>query len=378
MLAASASDVAPAVQELRRRMLDAGVNTLTFHNMDEIFLTRSVPRAGPVWALPTRTAALDFTYNHDGARLAPEAFLERTYTNALLIMKDGVIRAEIYRNNTGPETRFVSFSMAKSITSLLVGAALAEGHIRSIDDPIDAYITELAGSAYAGVSIRHILEMRSGVDYEERYDFDNPGVAAINHNNALVLNLRRFADAACAVERKAAPGALFEYKTLDTAVLGWLIERATGMTVASYMASRIWAPLGAEADGYFIMDGPPGVGREFTGAGFNATLRDYARLGQMVLDGGVADGRRVLPQAWVTQSTAPRHAEDEQGGYAMQWWTAPRSDAFYALGLQGQFIYIDPASRTVIVKLSYFPPGDDRPLLEESLAFMRAAAAWRP
>jgi hypothetical protein len=378
MLAASESDVAPAVQELRRRMLDADVNTLTFHNMDEIFWTRSVPRAGPVWELPSRPAALDFTYEHRGARMTPEAFLERTYTNALLIMKDGVIRAEIYRNNTGPQTRFVSFSMAKSITSLLIGVALAEGRIRSIDDPVDAYIPELSHSAYAGVSIRHILEMRSGVDYEERYDFDNPGVAATNHNNALVLNLRRFADAACAVRRKAEPGALFEYKTLDTAVLGWLIERAAGMTAASYMSSRIWAPLGAEADGYFIMDGPPGVGREFTGAGFNATLRDYARLGQMVLDGGVADGRRVLSQEWVAQSTVPRHPENDAGGYAMQWWTAPRSDAFYAVGLQGQFMYIDPATRTVIVKLSYFPPGDDSHLAEETLAFMRAASAWRP
>jgi CubicO group peptidase (beta-lactamase class C family) len=377
MLDAAASDVPPALQELRRRMLDADMNALTFHNMDEIFWTRTVPHAGPVWELPSATTPLSFTYVFDEATWTPEAFLERTYTNALIVVKDGVIRAEIYRNNTNPGTRFVSYSMAKSITSMLVGLAFSEGRIASLDDPVEAYVPELADSAYQGVTIRQILEMRSGVDYEERYDFDNPGVAAANHNNALVLNLTRFADAACAVERKTEPGAVFEYKTLDTAVLGWLVERAAGMSAASYMASRIWEPLGAEADGYFIMDGPPGVGREFTGAGFNATLRDYARLGQMVLDDGVANGRRILPEGWVAQSTAPSHPETDAGGYGLQWWTAPDSNAFYALGLQGQYLYIDPDSRTVVVKLSYFPPGDTS-AGAETMAFMRAAAAWRP
>ena len=377
MLDAKTSSVPPAIQELRRRMLDADVNTLTFHNMDEIFWTRTVPRAGPAWELPSRSTPLDFTYEFDGEARAAGDVLERTYTNALLILKDGAIRAEIYRNNTGPGTRFISFSMAKSITSMLIGLALAEGRIRSLDDAIDVYIPELAGSAYAGVTIRQILQMRSGVDYEERYDFDNPGIAAANHSNSLVLNQTRFADMSCVVKRKAEPGSLFEYKTLDTAVLGWLIERVTGMTASAYLSSRIWEPLGAEADGYFIMDGPPGVGREFTGGGFNATLRDYARLGQMVLNGGLADGRRILPADWVAASTAPGYPESEAGGYGLQWWTVAQSDAFYAAGLQGQYIYIDPGSRTVVVKFSHFPPGD-MTAGRESLAFMRAAAAWRP
>jgi CubicO group peptidase (beta-lactamase class C family) len=378
MLDASLSAAPPGIIELRRRMLDSSVNTLTFRDMDQIFTTRTVPRAGPVWTLPADMGPLDFTYSFGGETRAPEDVLERTYTNALLVMKDGRIRAEVYRNNTGPETRFISFSMAKSITSMLVGIALSEGKIRSLDDAIETYVPELAQSAYAGVTIRQIMEMRSGVDYEERYDFDNPGLAAANHNNSLVLNLTRFADMACAVAAKTEPGAVFEYKTLDTAVLGWLVERATGQTAAAYMASRIWEPLGAEADGYFIMDGEPGVGREFTGAGYNATLRDYARLGQMVLDDGVANGRRILPEGWVAESTAPSHPENAGGGYGLQWWTVANSDAFYALGLQGQFIYVDPPSRTVVVKLSYFPPGDDSALVAESLAFMKAASDWRP
>lgn len=375
-LDADKSDATPAILQLRRHALDAEVNTLTFHTLDQIFWTRTVPRAGPVWQLPARTTPLTFTYTYEGKTYTPEAFLDRTYTNALLIMKNGVIQYEIYRNNTGPQTRFISFSMAKSITSMLIGKALEEGYIQSLDDPVDQYIPELTDSAYHGVTIRQVMQMRSGVDYEERYDFDNPGVAAANHTNSLILNLTRFADMACAVGTKTEPGNEFDYKTLDTAVLGWLLENATKMTISAYLANRIWEPLGAEADGYFIMDGPPGIGREFNGGGFNATLRDYARLGQMMLDGGMANDRRILPVDWVRQSTTPGYPETAAGGYGLQWWTEPDSNAFYALGLQGQFIYIDPDSHTVVIKLSYFPPGvDERP---EPLAFMRAAAAWKP
>jgi len=370
------SAVPPAIQELRRRMLDADMNTLTFHNMDEIFWTRTVPRGGPVWALPSETQPLDFAYEFAGETRAAEAVLERTQTNALLILKDGRVVSEIYRNHTGPATRFIAFSMSKSIASMMIGLALSEGLIASLDDPVIDYLPELERGAYRHATIRQIMEMRSGVDYEERYDFDNPGVAATNHINSLVLNLTRFADMACIARAKTEPGSLFEYKTLDTAVLGWLLERVTGVTASAYLSSRIWEPLGAEADGYFILDGEPGVGREFTGAGFNATLRDFGRLGQMVLDGGVANGRRILPADWIAQSTQPSHPETATGGYGLQWWTAPDSNAFYALGLQGQFIFIDPDTRTVIVKLSYFPP--DRAAPGESLAFMRAASEWRP
>jgi CubicO group peptidase (beta-lactamase class C family) len=221
--------------------------------------------------------------------------------------------------------------------------------------------------------------MRSGVDYEERYDFENPGVAASNHIAALVRNTARFTDVARTLPRIHAPGEHFQYKTIDTAVLGWLVERAAGSSVAAYTARCLWEPLGAEADGFYIMDGQPGVGREFSGAGFNATLRDFGRFGQMMLDGGVANGRRIVSEEWVRQSTQPSGDEDaRRGGYGLQWWTIGGSDAYAAIGLQGQYVYIDPATRTVVVKLSYFPPGDNSALDGETLAFMAAASAWQP
>lgn len=373
------SDVPVAVQVLRWHMLDGDVNALMFRSMDSLFTTRTVARSGDVWRLPRSDHALDFSYTWQGVVRSADEFLERTYTNALLILKDGRIVSEVYRNSSHEQSRFIGWSMTKSITSVLIGCALADGLIESLDVPMTRYLPELAGGGYDGVSIRHVMQMRSGVDYEERYDFENPGVAASNHIAALVQNTARFTDVARTLPRIHAPGEHFQYKTIDTAVLGWLVERVAGSSVAAYTARCLWEPLGAEADGFYIMDGPPGVGREFSGAGFNATLRDFGRFGQMMLDGGVADGRRIVSEEWVRESTQPAGEEDAQrGGYGLQWWTLGGSDAYAAIGLQGQYVYVDPATRTVVVKLSYFPPGDNSALEGETLAFMAAASAWQP
>jgi CubicO group peptidase (beta-lactamase class C family) len=310
-------------------------------------------------------------------------FLERTHTNALLILKEGRIVTELYRNNTDEHTRFMAFSMTKSITSTLIGIALEEKRIQSLDDPITRYLPELRGGGYDGVTIRQILQMRSGVNYEERYDFGNPGTAARNHELALVQNVARFSDAARTIPRKHPPGTVFEYKTLDTAVLGWLIERVSGgSSVASYTAQRLWEPLGMEADAFYIMDGPPGTGREFSGAGLNATLRDFARFGQMVLQEGEANGRRIVSAQWIREGTRPAvpargETPNARGGYGYQWWMTETPGAFQAVGLQGQFVYVDPATRTVIVKLSYFPP-TDTVAAQETAAFFRAVSEWTP
>ncbi|MDF8331993.1 serine hydrolase domain-containing protein [Novosphingobium cyanobacteriorum] len=374
----ASSDVPVATQVMRWHMNDADVNSFAFRNMDQLFTTRTVAHSGSTWTFPKVERPMDFSYAFDGKTFTAQQALERTYTNALLIMKDGRIVTEIYRNGSNERTRFMGWSMTKSITSTLVGAALADGLIGSLDDQIVKYLPELKGSGYDGVTIRQILQMRSGVDYEERYDFANPGIAASNHINALVKNVVRFADAARTIKRKSKPGEVFAYKTIDTAVLGWLIERVSGGSVAAYTARKLWEPLGTEADGFYIMDGQPGTGREFSGAGYNATLRDWARFGQMMLNGGMANGKRVVSEEWVTAAQAPAGQETgPEGGYGYQWWTMGNSPAYSAIGLQGQYVYIDPASKTVVVKLSYFPPQDDV-VSQETLAFLAAASAWKP
>jgi CubicO group peptidase (beta-lactamase class C family) len=370
------STVSPTVQQLRRAMLDPEINSLTFHSMDRLFTIRTVARSGPVWPIPREQRELNFAYRYEGKDYPAEQVLERTFTDALLVMKDGRIVFETYRNNTDPGTRFMGWSMSKSITSILLGCALQEGRIKSLDDRLTNYLPELKDGGYAGVTIRQTMRMASGVDYPERYDFGNPGIAARNHELALVQNVVRFADAARTIERKHPPGTVWEYKTLDTAVLGWLLERVSGgSTLAAYAAQRLWEPLGAEADGFYIMDGAPGTGREFSGAGFNATLRDWARVGLMMLNGGEANGHQIVPREWVRESTQRSAPGDATYGY--QWWTVPGSQALQATGLQGQFVYIDPATRTIVVKLSHFPPGDTTAGVE-SAAFFAAASAWAP
>ncbi|MEO8006475.1 MAG: serine hydrolase [Betaproteobacteria bacterium] len=380
------SSVPVALQEARRHMLDASVNTLTFRSMDQLFSTREVSRAGPVWQLPRRESDLNFQYTAGGQSHTPAQFLDRTYTNALLILKSGRIVYENYRNLSSDQTRFISFSMAKSITSMLVGIAVSEGHIRSLDDPVEAYIPELKDSGYEGVTIRQIMRMRSGVAYDERYDFGVHSQAQQVFEEAIVQNVKRFADLAPSLRRTGAPGERFNYSTMDTAVLGWMLERAVKQPISTHMTEKLWEPAGMESDGFWIADGAPGTGRALSGMGFNAVTRDYARIGQLMLQKGLVGGKQIVPHDWVDASTAST-AIDMPGpgvkppialGYGYQWWTLHGTGAYTALGLQGQFIYVDPATETVVVKLSYFPPGKDAELIGESLAFFRAASAWNP
>lgn len=376
------SEVPIAIQNARWEMLNPHVSTLTFRSMDTLFTTRKVPHSGTVTPLGRTDKTLDFTYRFQGETYSPEDFLDRTYTNALLIMKDGKIVYENYRNNTSETDHFIGWSMTKSIISILVGIAYEEGRIKSLDEDVTDYLPELKDGAYLGVTIRQVLGMRSGVDYEERYDFGNPGLAARNHILALVKNVDRFVEPAKTIQRAHEPGEIFAYKTIDTAVLGLLIERVSGGgTLASYMAKYLWEPLGAESDGFFIMDGQPGVGREFAGAGFNATLRDFARIGTLMLDNGSIDGKQIVSPEWVKLSTTSVGPEDDEfgpGGYGYQWWTVANSDAYAAIGLQGQYIYIDPTTNTVAVKLSHFPPGDNSMAAQESIEFFAGVSAWSP
>jgi hypothetical protein len=379
---ASAAQPTDAQITLRQRLTDPDVNMLTFRSIGEMFETTSVQAGDGVWELPRAEAPLDFSYEFGGETIPAADFGDRTYTNALLILKDGAIVHERYYNFSDAETHFLSMSTAKSLTSTLIGMAVADGLIGSVDDLVTDYVPELRDSGYAGVSIREALMMRSGVDWNERYDFENQTPMAMLHHGAIVENRYRFSDAALELERSRTPGETFNYSTVETAVLGRVLEGATGMPLPQYMSERWWKPAGMEADGFWLADGPPGVGKAVSGMGFNAVLRDFGRIGQMMLNGGEANGRQLLPPEWVEQATVPAPgnepvAEGASQGYQYQWWTLTGSDAYMAVGLQGQFIYVDPATDTVVVKLSYFPPAEQR-ASAESEAFFRAVSAWEP
>jgi CubicO group peptidase (beta-lactamase class C family) len=361
---------------MRWQWLNPEINSFTFRETDEVFESRAVKRSGSVWDLPRGPAMAMPVVEFDGAARDYQRFAEDTFTNALLVIRDGRIVFEDYRNKSDEETRFISFSMAKTITAMLTGAALQQGKIASLDDPVTRYLPELAGSGYDGTTIRQLLQMRSGVDYQERYDFgDNPSFAGRLHEQAIVLNRMRFADGARDTRRANAPGSTFNYSTLDTFVIGWVLERATGMPLASFTEQVLWGPLGSEADGFWLTDGPPGVGRELSGMGFNARLRDFGRLGQMMLDGGKANGRQVLPARWVEQMTRMVPTGERMPGYGLFTWQIDEEPgAFAAVGLAGQLIYVHPRTRTVIVKLSHYPPAEPASVLPETRAYFKAIA----
>jgi CubicO group peptidase (beta-lactamase class C family) len=371
-----------AILKVRYRFLDADINTLTFHNIDEIFETRQVPTTGRVWDISQKSAPLNFKYSFNGTAIPASDFAGRTFTNALLIVKDNKIVFEQYLNRTNEDTHFLSMSMAKSITSILVGMAIADGAIASVNDPVVKYIPELKESGYAGVAIRQALMMRSGCNWDERYDFEKATPMSDLHNGAIVENRIRFTSAALPLKSMYPPGEHFNYSTVETGVLGWVVERAVGKPLEAYMAERWWKRAGMQSYGFWIADGEPGVGRVVNGMGFNAVLRDYGRIGLMMLHNGKANEKQLLPQSWIRESTVPDKENEpvypnSDLGYQYQWWTLTDSDAFLAIGLQGQYIYVDPATDTVVVKLSYFPPGEVN-AEREAMAFFRAVSKWKP
>ena len=366
-----AFELTPAVIAMRWQLLNPEINSFTFRETKEVFEFRDVRRGEGVWELPRAK----------GFAMPPgyEDWAERTFTNAFLVLRDGEIVFEDYRNRMTPGTRHIGFSMTKTITAMLVGQALERGEIASLDDPVSKYVPELARGGYGKATIRNVLEMRSGADIDERYDFgDNPSLAGRIHETAIVRNEARFADFAVDVGSRAAPGSAFNSATLDTAVLGWVLEKATGEKLEDLMQSRVWQPMGAEFDGFFIADGPVGTGRALNGMGFNATLRDFARLGQMMLDGGEANGARILPEGWVAQMTTMKPTGGPMPGYGLQTWQVDAvPGAYSAVGLAGQYVYVHPASRTVIVKLSYFPPGNDEEVSRATVDYFGAITRQR-
>lgn len=363
----------PTMINARAAMMTPGLNYLTFQHLDKMFATRPV-KAGPsALALDTAPRDIGDSFTFEKTTVSLQDFLEKTGTDGLLVLHDGKIVSEIYRNGMTDQTRHMSFSMAKSMLATMIGIALADGKIRSIDDTVLDYLPDWKTSAYANVKIRDLLTMRSGVDWLEVYEFGSNTQLTEVHNNALVGYQYRWCDYARDRTKTAhLAGQAFNYSTLDTSVLGCILESATGMKGADYLSEKIWQPAGMESDGYYLLDGPDSVGREFYGAGMNATLRDYARFGLMMLDNGKINGKQIVPADWVKQSTTPS-ADSEPAskndvlGYAYQWWTVQNSDAYSAVGLFNQFIYVDPASRTVIVKLD--APAEPLGFEEENLAF---------
>jgi len=368
--------------------LSAEVQTHTFRNMQALYPVRIVPRGAQVRALG-RGPEIDPRYEVDGQSLDAQAFMARNDVTGLLVMKGDDIVLERYTQGNDEGTRWTSFSVAKSISSTLVGAALHDGAIASLDDPVVRYVPALKGSGYEGVTVEQVLNMTSGLRWDETYR--NPGSdrrAMFTAQLSLVPGsiLKVLAQ----LPRVHAPGTVFNYSTGESFLQAEIVSAATGMGAASYLSQKIWQPLGMEQDGFWQLDSPDGM--EIGSSGFGAVLRDYGRFGRFIANGGRIAGRAVLPPGWVDDIPklpvdsallgVKPYAGGHGLGYHRQWWLLPQGEqalpahgprAFSAIGVFGQYLYINRDADVVAV-LWGSAPAPEMPAYEgEILAFLGAA-----
>ena len=333
-----------------------------FRAMETVFpghVVRAGKRVRPLPAgRPLRIAAADVDAAMAHLRIA-----------GLLVVQDGKIRLERYALGYGPSGRWTSFSVAKSFTSTLVGAAIRDGYIRSINDPVTRYVPDLAGGGYDGVTIRQLLTMTSGVKWNEDYTDPNSDVARMFSEavpagrDPTVWYMRK-------LPRESAPGTKWVYKTGETNLIGVLVERATKKSLAEYLSEKVWKPWGMERDAFW-MTNP--AGSEVSGCCLSVSLHDYARMGLFALSGG----KGVVPDGWFAQATTNQVPipKDEGGfGYGYQWWTMP-GGRFAALGIFGQSIMVDPAKKLVVVMSGSWPTATGEKLSAARTGFWKKIEA---
>lgn len=300
----------------------------------------------------------DYRWSMGGERLSIDDYMKRQRVMALLIVKDGVIQVERYQYDRNPTHRFLSNSMAKTITAMAVGIALKEGRIRSLDDRAEVYAPALAGTLYGQTSVRHLLRMASGAKFEERYD----GKDDLARYGAATWQGSAADGAKVITERRHPAGEVFNYASAETDMLALVLRGATGQTLSAYLQSRLWQPLGAETSSLWRADS---TGLERAGGNFNAIARDYARLGILLAHDGQRPDRpdlgEIVPTAYLIEATdskqhppafAPTKATP-YFGYGYQTWIFPgHRRRFALLGVYGQAIFVDPAHKLVMVHLA--------------------------
>lgn len=350
-----------------------------FNRISELLPTSTMTASSAPYDFPQGDEIdLPESFVYQGRPVSTESFLAETDTGAVLVLKNGVVRKEIYRLTGGRDVNWLSMSVAKSFISALVGIAIEEGHIRSIEEPVTLYVPDLQGSAYDNVRIKDILQMSSGARWNEDYSDPESDVGRLGETLVSGGSLNDFS---ATLVREVAPGTRNLYNSTDTQVLGQLLVAATGRSISDYMQEKLWQPLGMESPGYWIVDGQ---GMEMAFGGLNATARDYAKLGQLYLNDGRWQGQQLVPEAWVKASIvadAPHltvEASDFNMGYGYQWWLMDGDEGEYsAIGVYNQFIYVNPTRDLVVVKLSafsdYAASADESSYRElESIEFFRA------
>jgi CubicO group peptidase (beta-lactamase class C family) len=353
----------------------------TLRNIDRLLPTRDIHRgitAVPLLRHERDLAATAIPYEYRGTRYTLDDYLRRNRVSGILVLKSGRVALERYAMGNGPKSLWTTFSVAKSVTSTLVGCAIRDGSIASLDDRVTRYVPALRDSVWDDCSIRHLMTMTSGVQWSEDFSVLHGSdllrfVHAIeSRTSGALMDLMRTRD------RAAEPGAVFNYSTGDSYVLGAVVAGATGENLSAYLSRKIWAPLGMERDAYWLLDAPGGL--ETGGDNISACLRDYGRFGLFFLDRGRAGSPDILPPGWRDLATRPQTAvaaygqvDEEPLGFGYQWWSFPvgagalpfHDGAFTAQGIYGQFLYVNPQEDVVAVVWSAWrSPWDDNAEME--------------
>jgi CubicO group peptidase (beta-lactamase class C family) len=323
-------------------------------HLDEIFEGRLVRRGPTVSPLARAPAEPELRYTFQGETRSLDDYLARHPATGLIVARQDTILVERYQYGRNDRHRFASWSMAKTVTAMLIGIALADGRIRSIDDPAATYVPGLAGTEYGRTSLRDLLQMSSGVRFLEEYSGVDD-VSRLAADTFIKLGPGGVAAVKPFNERAVPAGTKFSYASVETQVLGLVLRNAVGQPVADYLSEKIWQPMGAEADASWLIDA---AGQESTYCCLNAVLRDYARLGLLLAHDGQWRGRPIIPAAWIRDATTVRPDQDHLRpgtatpffGYGYQVWIFPGERRMFALlGVRGQTTYVDPASGLVMV-----------------------------
>jgi CubicO group peptidase (beta-lactamase class C family) len=342
--------------------------------IEKTYVVGTIKKGAKASDLPKADKQVDPKVAYKGKSSSIDDFMKTNRVTGLIAVKDGKVVLEKYALGRKPEDRWTSFSVAKSVTSTLIGAAIKDRYIRSIYDPITYYIPELEGSAYDGVTLREVVTMTSGVKWNEDYtnlksDVAQAGTAApkIGEFDPLVTYMAK-------LKREAPAGTKFVYKTGETDLAGLALTRAlAGKSLSEYASEKLWAPYGMEADAIWMVDK---AGHERGGCCMSMTLRDYARIGLFMLGGGKIGDKEILQAGWVDDATTnqlPKGAKDARGqpqSYGYFWW--PNEEGYSAIGIFGQGIAVYPAENLVIAINSAYPKATDRVQSEKQRALIKA------
>lgn len=328
-----------------------------FTTLYQRFNRNEIPASTEPFVFPEQLDTLPESFEIDNQDLNLQSFLAESGTTGLLVIKDGVIRYEHYFQGHAKDKQHISWSMGKSFVSALFGIAIDEGYIKSIEQSVTDYVPELVGSGYDGVRIKDVLQMSSGVKFNEDYGDFYSDINRFSRAVAFGTSLDEFA---ASLDRAREPGTYNHYVSIDTQVLGMVLVRAIKRPLSDYLSEKLWQPMGMEYPAYWLKDD---YEMELALGGLNVTLRDYAKFGWLYLNQGKWGDKQLVPQQWVKDSVTPdaphlmpginNPASSSSYGYGYQWWIPlGAEDEFVAQGIYHQFIYIDPDKRLVIVKNS--------------------------